>query len=249
MGAHKSGTSALAHFLFQHPAIYIPKKKESHFFDNERIFKQSNGSPDYEAYHKDFEVPPGTRLVGEATPIYMYWKPAAPRIQQYNPTIKMIFILRNPIDRAYAHYNWAKDIMEDETEPFPKALRLEKRRLFERLPLQSRIFSYVDRGYYAQQIKRLLEYFPLSQMFFIKNEELRGDHANTLNRTFGFLSVRPVDYIEPVNVNNSHYPPMAVSDRKYLLKKFQRDIEELEKLLNWDCSDWLASAKPPAGHL
>src|SRR5688572_16023025 len=167
MGAHKSGTTALTYFLFQHPDIYIPKKKEIHFFDNEPVFNHSNGSVDYEIYHKEFEVPPTVRLIGEATPIYMYWKPAARRIKQYNASIKMIFILRNPIDRAYAHYNWARD-MEDETQTFPIALRLEKQRLLESLPLQNSIFSYVDRGYYARQIKRLLKYFPLSQMHFIK---------------------------------------------------------------------------------
>jgi hypothetical protein len=245
MGAHKSGTSALSYFLSQHSDIYIPEKKEIHFFDRESVFKRSNGSVDYARYHKEFEVPRGVRLIGESTPIYMYWKPAARRIMQYNASIKMIFILRNPIDRAYAHYNWAKDVMEDETQPFAIALRLEKRRLFKSLSLQTRIYSYTDRGYYAQQIKRLLEYFPVSQMLFIKNEELRNDHSGTLNRTFSFLEVTPVDYIEPVNVNSNHYPPMSATDRKYLLKKFKRDIEELEKILNWDCSDWLTGAHGP----
>src|SRR5687768_5412221 len=103
MGAQKSGTTALAYFLMQHPEIYMPPDKEVHFFDNDRLFR-GRSAVDYRAYHNALNVPPGARMVGEATPIYMYWKPAPKRIKQYNPVTKMIFILRNPIDRAYSHY-------------------------------------------------------------------------------------------------------------------------------------------------
>lgn len=243
MGAQKAGTTALTYFLMQHPEIYMPEKKEMHFFDDEEFFAWSGDSVDYTHYHKDFHAPPGVRLIGEATPIYMYWLPAAERIREYNQSIKMIFLLRNPIDRAYSHYILQQEIMGNEPLPFSAAIRMERKRRPKRDPRQSRIYSYIDRGYYARQIKRLLDYFPLSQMLFIKTEQLRNLHAATLDLIFTFLGVSPVDSIEPATINSNQYPPMSIPDRKYLLKKFRSDIEELEKLLDRDCSDWLADAQ------
>lgn len=240
MGAQKSGTTALAYFLMQHPEIYIPAEKEMHFFDDDAFFK-SCGSVDYTEYHKDFDAPPGARVVGEATPIYMYWRPATERIKQYSPSIKMIFILRNPIDRAYSHYRWLQKVMRNESLPFSVAIRLERIRRLRRFPRQTRKYSYIDRGYYARQIKRLLQYFSLSQMLFIKTEDLRDNHESTLYRVFDFLGVSRISYIKPAIVNDNQYPPMSESDRMYLSKKFEKDIKDLEKLLAWDCSGWLTT--------
>lgn len=237
MGAQKSGTTALAYFLMQHPEIYMPPDKEVHFFDNDPLFR-SESAVDYRAYHNALNVPPGARMVGEATPIYMYWKPAPKRIKQYNPSTKMIFILRNPIDRAYSHYRLQR-IMRNERLAFSVALRFERIRRLRAFPGQTREYSYIDRGYYARQIKRLLQYFSFSQMLFIKSEDLKYHHENTLHRVFDFLGVRRISYIKPAIINDNQYPPMSESERIYLLKKFERDIKELEDLLSWDCSTWL----------
>ena len=245
MGAQKSGTTALAYFLMQHPEIYMPAEKELHFFDNDRSFK-GRGAVDYDEYHKDFHVPPGAKMVGEATPIYMYWRPAPERIKRYSPLTKMIFILRNPIDRAYSHYRLQK-IMRNENLPFSLALRLERIRRLREFPGQTRQYSYIDRGYYARQIKRLLQHFSLSQMLFIKSEDLKEHHENTLHRVFDFLGVSRISYIEPAIINDNQYPPMSKSDRMYLLKKFEKDIKDLEELLTWDCSAWLTPPRSVTG--
>ena len=97
----------------------------------------------------------------------------------------------------------------------------------------------VFRSRQTDQIKRLLEYFSLSQMLFIKSEDLKEHHENTLHRVFDFLGVSRISYIEPAIINDNQYPPMSKSDRMYLLKKFETDIKDLEELLTWDCSAWL----------
>ena len=244
MGAQKSGTTALTYFLMQHPEIYIPERKEMHFFDDETAFASSLEAVDYGSYHAGLDIPSRAKIVGEATPIYMYWTPAARRIKQYNPSIKLIFILRNPIDRAYSHYNWARRVMEKESLPFSAAIRLEGLRRLENFPLQSRSHSYVDRGYYARQIKYLLRYFPLSQMLFVRNEDLRRNHSATLDRIFGFLEVRRAHSIQPAEIYSNRYEPMSSSDRTYLLAKFNDDIKELQVLLGSDFSDWLKDSQP-----
>jgi hypothetical protein len=243
MGAQKSGTTALTYFLMQHSEIYIPERKEMHFFDDETAFASSLEAVDYGSYHAGFDIPSRAKVVGEATPIYMYWTPAAQRIKQYNPSIKLIFILRNPIDRAYSHYNWARRVMDKESLPFSVAIRLEGLRNVEQFPMQSRWHSYVDRGYYARQIKHLLRYFSLSQMLFIKTEDLRNNHSATLDRIFDFLGVGQAQSIEPAEIYSNRYGPMSSSDRIYLLTKFNDDIKELEVLLGLDFSDWLKDSQ------
>ena|SRR5450755_1220153 len=102
-GTQKGGTTALASYLQEHPAICMSTVKEVHFFDTEEFF--ASGDVDYTRYHARFNPTARKRLLGEATPIYMYWEAAAHRIQRYNPTMKLILLLRNPVTRAYSHWN------------------------------------------------------------------------------------------------------------------------------------------------
>src|SRR5262245_47614243 len=100
-GVQKSGTTALHYFLNKHPQIALPDRQEMHFFDDEQIFSQQ---VDYELLHRHFRLIGGSTLAGEVTPSYLYWKPAMDRIWKYNPQIKLIILLRNPVDRAFAHW-------------------------------------------------------------------------------------------------------------------------------------------------
>jgi hypothetical protein len=240
MGFQKSGTTALTYFLMQHPEIYIPRDKEIHFFDDDAFFERQRALVDYTAYHKNFEAGCDARLTGEATPIYAYWKPSAPRIKQYNPHIKMIFLLRNPIDRAYSHYMLQRALGREPLS-FSSAIRLERFLRLSDFPRQSRERSYVDRGFYTRQIRRLLRHFSRSQMLFIKTDDLRNDHSGTLDRVFDFLGVRRMGGIEPANINTNEYDPMSARDRAYLERRFRNEIRELEELLGWDCSGWAPS--------
>ena len=102
-GTQKGGTSALHEYLSEHPDLCLSATKELHFFDNEELFQQ--GAPDYAPCHAAFRQKMPSQLAGESTPIYMYWEPSPKRIWEYNPRMKLIVLLRNPIDRAYAHWN------------------------------------------------------------------------------------------------------------------------------------------------
>lgn len=106
-GAQKSGTTALYKYLAKHPDIHLSARKEPHFFDQEdpAFFL----SPDYSVYHKFFDPEGPHQLLGEATPIYMYWYEAPRRIWQYNPQMKWIIVLRNPVERAFSHWNMVRN--------------------------------------------------------------------------------------------------------------------------------------------
>ena len=89
----------------------------------------------------------------------MYWNQAIERIYEYNPKIKLILILRNPINRAFSHWNMERD-RNRENRSFWDSINEEKSRLLSSDYTQHRTFSYLDRGFYSIQIKKINKYFP-----------------------------------------------------------------------------------------
>lgn len=235
-GTQKGGTTALFAYLQSHPDICAADVKETHFFDSDKNFKKKRVN--YAALHKHF-TPRQGQLLGEATPITMYWEAAPRRVWEYNPGMKLICILRDPIDRAFSQWNMYCE-MGLEKLAFADALNQEVERCREALPLQHRVYSYTDRGFYCEQIRRLWRYFPRKQAYFLKNEELRARPQETLNGVFDFLGVRRVP-VQPQVVDSSpHAPVMDVAVRARLADLYEHEVRQLERLLDWDCRDWLA---------
>jgi Sulfotransferase domain len=235
-GTQKGGTSALDFFLRQHPQICMPEtKKELHFFDNEKEF---GGRPDYKRYHAHFNPKPLHQVIGEASPIYMYWDTAPRRIWRYNPKMKWILVLRNPVERAFSAWNM-EGKRGAENLSFPEAVEQEPERCREALPLQHRVFSYLDRGFYAHQVRRLFNIFGQANCLILLNEDLRSDHDITLRRVFDLLRVDHSIVPPPANVFEHGYDN-EIDDKLYahLVDVFYFDIKELEKLLARDLSGW-----------
>ncbi|MEP7183909.1 MAG: sulfotransferase domain-containing protein [Betaproteobacteria bacterium] len=238
-GTQKGGTTALDRYLRHHPDVEMAVKKEVHFFDRDEAFRAE--PVDYAAYHANFAAGLPRRLRGESTPIYMYWESAPERMARYNPALKIIILLRNPITRAYSHWNMQRTVKKRETLPFLDALRAEPERIRAAMPQQVRFFSYVDRGFYSRQLRRLWRHFPAEQMLILKSVDLQKATAETLQRIAEFLRLRPFPRF-PTNVGTAHYErPMSQEERQYLAAVFADEIRELEGLLGWDCAGWLAS--------
>ncbi|MDY6937084.1 MAG: sulfotransferase domain-containing protein [Cyanobacteriota bacterium] len=239
VGTQKGGTSALHTFLSDHPEICLPKKKEAHFFDKGDFWGYSQAN--YDDYHRLFETDDRTRVCGEATPAYMYWKQSPKRICQYNRAMKLIFILRNPIERAYSNYMMQVK-RGIETLPFSEAIRVEKIRRLRKFPRQDRLFSYVDKGFYVRQIERMERYFSRSQMLFLKTEDLSDRHTETVDKVCEFIGVSPLNHQAAKRVFSNTYEPMSVADRQFLQERYRAEIAKLETLLGWDCSSWMAES-------
>jgi Sulfotransferase domain len=232
-GTQKGGTSALDSFLRQHPQICMPEtRKELHFFD------RADEDKDYKKYHANFRPRPQHRVIGEASPIYIYWETAPYRIWSYNPKMKWILVLRNPLERAFSAWNMETK-RGAETLSFREAVEREAERCREALPLQHRVFSYVDRGFYAHQVRRLFNVFGTDNCLILLNEELRNDHEKTLRRVFDFLKVDNSPTTPAANVFDQEYHAKIDSELYSRLKDlFCFDIKELERLLNRDLSFW-----------
>lgn len=236
-GVQKAGTTALAHYLGRHPQLFLPAAKELHFFNNDRLFEPPG--PDYSRYHQHFQGAGPGQLLGEATPAYIYWRPVVPRMHAYNPDLRIIVILRNPIERAFSHWNMERRRGQEELS-LTRALELEEERLDGAAMEQSLIFSYRDRGYYAEQLRRLWQWFPPEQTVVLRTEWLWDDPGGTVGAVCRLLGVSELQGLQRERLNACHYEegfPLAAWER--LVDAYYHDIRQLERLLGWDCSAWL----------
>ena len=193
VGAQKCGTTALAHFLSRHPGIGMAAQKEVHLFD----------APDYsgdwspeeidERYRPSFEHCPGAAIRGEATPIYMFLPEVARELERYNPELKLIVLLRDPVERAVSQYCMERD-RGDEHLPLWLALlsepfRLRRCRDAQQADSAMRRHSYRRRGLYSLQLRNLYRYFDRSRVLVIRTPDLLQHHDAVLRQVFAFLGV------------------------------------------------------------
>ncbi len=238
-GVQKAGTTALHEYLKQHPRIAMPTgAKELHFFDNDDNFRED--PVDYGPLHAAFRPGRKTLAAGECTPIYFFWRAAIPRLRDYHPALKLIFILRDPIARAYSQWNMQR---ARGTAPpdFIEAMEAAPRQHAEASASgQSRRFTYVARGLYAGQIEHVRAYFPAAQLLFLKYENFRADQQGTVNQVCDFLAVPRVVIrpgVAPHRTRDAR--KLSPEERARLKPLFADDIRRVETLLGWDCQDWL----------
>jgi len=237
-GVQKAGTSALDAFLRRHPRIRMARVKETHFFDTESYF---TGDMDIRAaYHALFPDSAPGMLLGEATPIYLYWEPAPARLHAYNPAMKLIVLLRHPAERAFSHWHMERQ-RRDETWDFSAAIRAEPQRLREAAPLQHRVYSYVDRGRYARQLRRLWSIFPREQTLIRRYEDLEQRPQQLLDDVCRFLAIAPLDFAaipEKRVFAQTYTATLSPADRAWIAGELADDLTDLEALLGWNCQAW-----------
>lgn len=125
-GTAKGGTTALDSYLRLHPKICMPfKLKEVNFFSTAELF--SFGEPDYRLYHAFFRPKKVHCILGDVSPDYMFSEKAPRRVHDYNPEMKIVLSLRDPIDRAFSHWNMNR-ALGFEPLPFSEAIHGEEER-------------------------------------------------------------------------------------------------------------------------
>ena len=193
-GAPRSGTTWLYHLLDRHPEIYmaVPEKPEPKFFLIDELFDRGM---DYYAQKWFSRVPEG-QICGEKSTNYLENRPAAMRIHRHLPKVKLIFILRNPIDRAYSNYLWSR-MNGLENQNFAEALRMEDRR--ERKTPDhlryARPHAIFSRGLYAILLQNYFNLFPRKQILCLRYEDIIQRPEKLAENVHLFLMVeyRPQD--------------------------------------------------------
>lgn len=236
-GAQKGGTTSLfAHFR-DHPGLSHPRAKELHFFDDDR---RDWANPDYRRLESAFSRFDGDRPRYEMTPATSFWPGALERLARYNRQARLIFLLRDPVDRAFSHWRMER---ARGVEPLPFASAIREGR--ERIRLGSedlRRHSYVERGFYAEQAERALALFPREQVLFLRSEDMARDHRATLARIARFLGIAPFPEGPARHEHRGTLPAQAPSaaDRQWIAQCLRDDLPRLPALTGIDISAWPA---------
>jgi hypothetical protein len=254
VGAQRGGTTALARFLEAHPDVCVAPAKELHVFDDPALFQLDWGSDEAaERLRPAFPNYAGQARVGEASPTTMYLPGVAERVRRYNPRMKLVFLLREPAERAVSHYAHSRR-HRAERLPFPLALLLERRRLRRDRndfgwESSLRWHSYTDRGQYARQIREMASHFSRDQMLFLRTEELAQEHDECLRRVFRFLEVDVPGRLPPRETLNATerrcWAPAFC--RQWVARRCYESTLELERITGWDLSGWKRVASSPRG--
>ena len=193
VGAPKAGTTSLHYYLSQHPDVCMSTVKEPNFFSAEEIGDLYYGTvpvrsqTDYEAL---FER--SARVTGEASVSYLYYENVAQRLKDFNPSAKIIIILRDPVARALSHHkmdcrlgfcNVSLNSVLDEPERYPAYFR-----------------QFVELGDYFNQVTRYLQVFGPDAVLILKYEQLKEDPLGFMAAVFDFLGLYTIAVdLEPKN--------------------------------------------------
>lgn len=192
-GVQKGGTTALARYLSAHPSISLPRQKEAHVFDAPD-FDDSWSREQIDArFAPLFDCLHGGRVYGDATPITILHPRLIRRVAAYNPEMRWIILLRDPVGRAISHY-YMEAARGNERRGLFMAILAERRRLDGHqddwsLNSPLRIHSYVARGRYSRQLDVLTEHFPRSQILLLRSVDLELEPATCVAQVASFLGL------------------------------------------------------------
>lgn len=171
-GAGKSGTTSLYYYLGQHPQIFMAAAKELHFFSRH----YSEGISWYESFFTGSETSP---IIGEFSTSYMLDSTVPERIASLVPDAKLLFILRNPIERAYSNYWFSVSIgTQDRSQSFSDVIRTK-----------TGFNRYIYSGFYYHHLSRFMHYISPSQIYVMITEELKLDPIKQMSMCYEFLEV------------------------------------------------------------
>lgn len=253
IGGQRCGTTSLFNYLLDHPLTLPPLVKEPQFFTQH----WSRGTGWYRAQfptdlRRSRQSMQGRRgsVTFEATPYYLFHPCAAERAAQVLPAAKLVVLLRDPVERAYSHYQHTVR-QGFESMSFPEAIELEPTRLAgeeDRIRSEPgyhgtnhRVFSYVSRGFYAEQLERWMVHFPRNSLLVVQSEELFADPARHYRELLAFLGLpdwRPARF--DVHTKRSARSEGIPTDlRRSLEQRFAPANRRLEQLLGRELS-WSA---------
>ncbi len=260
IGATRSGTTSLYEYLASHPSMLAPVKKETAFFN----YAYNNNSNWYRMYFSTIDekekaenIRKNSIITGEATPSYLIDPRVPKRILSLLPKVKLIALLRNPIDRAISHYH-LNVLLGIEKLSFEQAVKNESERIkisFENLenitskdensvsyflrmlsfkPENYFKFSYLYSGCYYNHLKNWFDVFPREQILVIKSEDFFENPKIIFEEVQGFLELPIIDLQKYWRAYEIKYSSVSENMKKYLQNYFEPHNSKLYELLKMD---------------
>ena len=216
VGAPKAGTTSLYHYLSEHPETDMSILKEPNYFSEKSI-------KDNDLYYKSYSIKKLSRyhslfknnnlIKGEASVSYLYYKDVAKSIKAYNPSARIIIMLRDPIERAFSHYlmDFRLGLINDTFEN----IILQKSNLSNS---KTYFQQYVKLGEYTNQIKRYFNEFPSEQILVVDYDDFKNKTSDVVKKVYKFLKI---DINFSPELNNKHNARFIVNNRllKFLFSK------------------------------
>ena len=216
IGAQKAGTTTLHDWLVRQPNICLPKLKETHFFSDPEQHRLGIGW-----YLRQFPRCGNNAIVGEVDPDYLFFRDTPVRIKERIIDPKFVVILRNPLDRAYSHYQMSRRRGYEELR-FREALLQEQERLSDSgNNFELNHHSYMARGRYSELILHYRSVFPSADFLFVKFDDLFGKDTGfeTYSRICKFIGLKsPPSMTDMYRKSNPASEPRSLWLRDFLFK-------------------------------
>ncbi|MGB3510426.1 MAG: sulfotransferase domain-containing protein [Microcoleaceae cyanobacterium] len=236
IGGQKCGTNSLYNYLIQHPLVTPSLQHEIHYFD-------LNFYKDLKWYQSQFpELESGT-ITGESSPYYLFHPLVAQRLFDVYPHIKLIVLLRNPVERAISHY-YHEVKLGYEKLSLPEAIASETTRLTGEVEkiiktgtyysFNHQHYTYLSRGIYIEQLQNWMSIFPREQFLILKSEDLFNNPPETMNKVFHYLELPTHNSDKYFKYNPGNYSSASDEIYQQLVKYFQSDNQKLAEYLGID---------------
>ncbi len=245
IGAMKAGTTSLFNNLVLHPQISEPVSKEIRYFD----FHFNRGEAWYLAHFPLIRSAQkrGETIAGEASPSYMFDPHAPDRIKRFSPNSRLVIMLRNPVDRAYSHYQHSVRYW-GETRSFADAIRIEEDWMGEeqelrikdpqQMPVKRIQYSYLTRGRYIEQIMRWDSVFGRENLLILQAEEYFQKPENIMPKVLSFLNLADWQPEQFQRLNMARYKQLSDDVRDQTYDYFTESnmalYEYLGKSFDWE---------------
>lgn len=245
IGAQKAGTSSLFYYLNQHPNLKPSWIKETHYFAGHnrwtgKTLPYEEGIDWYRAQFPKLSDIGASDKVFEASPYYLFHPDAPARIHELLPNVKLIMLLRDPVERAISQ--WFHNTRRgNEVLPMLQAFKMEKERMQQKYEIGGYdtrgygLGAYKSRGLYHEQVMRYKKYFSDEQLLILKSEKFFMDPNETVQRVFSFVGVDGTK-VNDLRPRNTGLNRQAVSREieQYLADYFEHPNARLAALLGND---------------
>lgn len=241
IGGRRCGSTSLYNYLIQHPCVAPALRKEIHYFSTKyhkglSWYKANFPSTLYKWYFN--KTKKKNLITGEASPYYLSNPHAPKRIYQTFPEVKLVALLRNPIERAFSDFKHSNE----ETLSFDEAIKKEETRLSgekekilsdpDYVSISHWTQAYIAQGIYVEQLKNWMEIFPKDQILILKSEDLFSNPENALKTVYKFLNLENFNLEEYKRYNyTDSLETMESSTRKQLEEYFKSHNEHLYEFL------------------